>query len=245
MRGMRQLEFVFPVGHGGPRKGAGRKRRGERASVGHGRREGFVGWRVVHVTCRLVEGLRSLREKKTVLLLLHYLLKEFERQGFRVVEFSIQGNHLHLVCEAESREALSRAMNGLCSGMARKLNRHWGRRGKVFGDRYHAEFVTTPTQCRNLLIYVLGNAKKHGALPLDAGIDAFSTAPWFPFDGSRPNHPLSQRPKPAATPRLWLLREGWRRSGPITPHHLPRIPKQRSRIQPGASSHAARSPGLP
>ena len=111
-----------------------------------------------------------------------YIVRICAREGFRIVEFSIQVNHIHLICEADSQAVLSRAMNGILSGMARTLNRHWERRGKVFADRYHAEPIHKPTQCRNALRYVLFNAKKHGSRPLDSEADPCSTAPWFTFD---------------------------------------------------------------
>jgi len=227
----KQLEFVWPLGHGGVRKGAGRPRQGDRARVSHRGREAFSKEHVVHVTCRLEKGLPSLRNATTVEVLMKHLARVCERAGFRVVEYSIQGNHIHLLCEAASSEALSAAMNGILSGMARVLNNHWGRRGRVFADRYHAELITTPTQCRNALLYVLANAKKHGYLPLSAGADPCSTAPWFPFD-SQPSR--CHDPKPAAQPRTWLLRTGWhvRSRARLSLHDHPRIPKSARKPQP-------------
>jgi REP element-mobilizing transposase RayT len=160
-----QLEFAWPAGHGGVRKGAGRKRKGTRNRVSHGQRESLFKSsgskrrgckrRVLHVTCRIKEGLPSLRRAETVRLLMALLARVCEKEGFRIVEFSIQCNHIHLLCEAEDQTSLSSAMNGILSGMARMLNRHWGRKGKVFEDRYHAEAITSPTQCRHVLNYLL------------------------------------------------------------------------------------------
>ena len=167
----------------------------------------------------------------TVALLMNYLARVSEKEGFRIVEYSLQSNHIHMIVEAEDERALSRAMNGILSGMARLLNRHWGRKGKVFEDRYHAELVRTPTQCRNTLCYVLANARKHGSRSLGPslegeGADPFSTAPWFPFH-SPDDAPLAQpaKPKPAAFPKSWLLRSGWRKGGTITVQDHPRLPK--------------------
>ena len=156
---LRQMELGFPVGRGGARKGAGRKRKGDRARVGHRRREAFAGRCVVHVTCRIMEGLPSLRNPAAVAMLFNYLLRGCEREGIRIVELSVQGNHLHMLCEADSKEALSRAMNGILCGMAPQLNKHWGRKGRVFADRYHTEMITTPTGCRHALIYVLAQPR--------------------------------------------------------------------------------------
>jgi len=193
----------------------------------------------VHVTCRIIEGLPSLRNPAIVAMLFNYLLRGCEREGFRIVEFSVQGNHIHMLCEADSKEALSRAMNGILCGMARQLNKHWGRKGKVFADRYHAETITTPTHCRHALIYVLANVFKHGGRAEGPKIDTFSTAAWFPFDDQQHEHPLKQRRKPAAEPKTWLLRTGWRKAGLITRLHHPRKNPQR-KPKPDARGPAKR-----
>jgi Transposase IS200 like len=117
MKKSRQLEFVWSAGHGGARKGAGRKRQGPRARVSHGgkgffSRKNGARWRVLHVTCRIKEGLPSLRSVETIRLLMALLARVCEREGFRIVEFSIQCNHIHLLCEAEDQASLSSAMNG-------------------------------------------------------------------------------------------------------------------------------------
>ena len=41
--------------------------------------------------------------------------------GLRIVQFSVQGNHLHLIVEADSSTALSRGMQGLCIRLAKAL----------------------------------------------------------------------------------------------------------------------------
>ena len=61
-----------------------------------------------------------------------------ERFGFRLVHYSVQREHLHLMVEAEDARALSRGMQGLCVRVAKALNKLWGRRGRVFDDRYFA-----------------------------------------------------------------------------------------------------------
>jgi hypothetical protein len=49
----------------------------------------------------------------------------------QVVHYSIQGNHLHLIVEADDAAALSRGLQGLLIRVARSLNRVAGRRGKL------------------------------------------------------------------------------------------------------------------
>jgi hypothetical protein len=72
-----------------------------------------------------------------------------DRFGFRLVHFSVQSNHLHLVAEAGDRHALALGMQGLLIRVAKALNKLWARRGAVFFDRYHARILRTPREVRN------------------------------------------------------------------------------------------------
>jgi putative transposase len=114
--------------------------------------------------------------------------------GMQVVHFSVQGNHLHLIVEAENRHALSRGMKSLAVRVAGALNRSIGRRGTVFADRYHARVMASPRDVANTLRYVLQNYRKH----------ARETLPWSwkdPF--------ASSTDAPFREPAVWLLRAGW------------------------------------
>jgi putative transposase len=139
------------------------------------------------------------------------------RKGeFRICQFSIQGNHVHLICEASDNTQLARGIQGWSVRVARGLNGHLGRTGSVFDDRYHLEILTTPTQTRHALCYVLQNARRHGE-PIDArfgGMDPFSSSWWF--DGWKDASWKIGIPPPevrtVAEAETWLLRVGWKRS---------------------------------
>ena len=217
-RGARQQEFGF-TNWGGKRRGAGRKPTGERARVSHAKRAKLAARFPVLVTLRLRDGLKSLRAHGT-----HALLMSAFAAGsngfFRVVEFSTQSNHLHAIVEASDQRTLSRAMNGLTTRIARGLNRLWRRAGQVFDDRYHARILTSPRAVRCALIYVLQNARKHGAWrAFVPGV--FSSAPWF--DGWKGGIGKAAESKPSMLERArtWLLSIGWRRHGLIDPLELP------------------------
>ena len=84
-----------------------------------------------------------------------------DRFGMRKEEFSVQGNHIHLIVEAHDKDALSRGMQGLAIRIAKGINRLSNRKGQIFSDRYHARILRTPTEVRNAVQYVLHNQKKH------------------------------------------------------------------------------------
>ena len=147
-----------------------------------------------------------------------------DRFGFRMAHFSVQSDHLHLLVEADDRRALGRGMQGLAIRVAKAVNRRLDRRGKVFGDRYHARALRTPRETRLALRHVLSNLRKHarGARQLPAGfIDGCSSAMWF--DGwNRPRAlcfvagSIPQGTElPVMRARTWLLSAGWRRAGPM------------------------------
>ena len=177
---------------GGRRDGAGREPVGKRALVAHSPRARVTRHTPVFVTTKLVEGLPSLRRERTLALLRDTLRAGADRFGFRLVEYSIQSDHLHLVVEAQDERALGRGMKGLLVRLAKALNRAWDRRGRVLRDRYHARVLKTPREVRQVLVYALHNAKKHGARIL--GIDAYSSGPWF--GGWADRSPLADRPHP-------------------------------------------------
>ena len=84
-----------------------------------------------------------------------------QKGRMRVVHFSVQSNHLHLICEADNKQSLARGMQGLKISLARRLNAQWKRSGQVFLERYHRTDLTSPLQLRNAIRYVLQNVIRH------------------------------------------------------------------------------------
>jgi hypothetical protein len=72
-------------------------------------------------------------------------------------------NHLHLVVEARDNPALARGMKRFGVLLAKRLNKLWGRKGRVLADRYHLRVIAAPKELRNVLVYVLNNGRKHGS----------------------------------------------------------------------------------
>ena len=135
------------------------------------------------MTLRLVEGFPKLRRARA-LRWIRRCLQLAHKKGFAVVQFSVQGNHLHLIVEAEDRKALSRGMQGLTIRLAKRLNLLFETGGgAVFSERYHAQPLRNPTQVRWALAYVLSNRRKHLAQSgrgMPRGyVDPFSSAPHF------------------------------------------------------------------
>jgi REP element-mobilizing transposase RayT len=209
--------------------------------VSHKKRDEFEERLPVHVTLRLADGLPTLRRGHTHYVLRQVLIAGAQHDGFRLVHYAAMGNHIHLVCEADNHNRLSRGMQGVCVRIAQTLNRWWERRGKVFADRFHSHPLRSPTEVRNALAYVLNNAHHHKLL-LNSELDPFSSAAWFDGWSRTPRGSTAPTPR-ALLPKAqtWLLTIGWwKRLGLLDPggddaHEQPR---QR---QSTRSSHTTRT----
>src|SRR5258705_4228097 len=142
-----QLTFSLPAPpakHGGKRKDAGRKPTRSGTWVGHKARPWHDPNHPVHVTLRVRRGIPNLRGSRLARTITDGLRRAAQsnharptarRLTFRVVHYSIQPNHLHLIAEATSKTPLARGMSGLASALAPRANRKLHRRGSLFRHR--------------------------------------------------------------------------------------------------------------
>jgi len=198
-----------------------RKRRSApaRAGVPHRARAAHCRRYPVHITFRRARCLPSLREQ-SLFLSLRRALSRTTRSWFRMVHFSVQTDHVHLIVEALDKASLSRGMTGLLVRLARAFNRALARRGRVWSGRFHSRALGTPREVRNALVYVLMNHRKHATPrdPLAAQcLDACSSARWLEGWVRPPSlgPPLDADDIPVMPPETWLAQIGWKRLGLI------------------------------
>ena len=191
-----------------------------------------------HVSIRRVRLAPSFRTERVHRAILQQLAGA-KRRGVRVVHYSIQDNHVHLMIEGEDAADLSNQMRTLFSRITLAVNAVAGRRGSLFRDRHHRRALATPAETRNALVYILFNDRKHALEngPVKIGrliesIDECSSIVWFDdWDPRAPPPPErltslreGLRPlDPLSSPDTWLARVGWRRAGgPLHFHEVPR-----------------------
>jgi REP element-mobilizing transposase RayT len=177
-----------------------------------------------HVTFRVHPDVPSLRTRRLLAELERSWREVRGRARFRIVHYSVQGNHVHLLVEATSARDLAGGLKSVVSRFARAVNRVFGRAGQVLADRCHVHVLRSPREVRNAIAYVLLNARRHlakagRALPRLAGIDPASSGRWF--SGWRAVIPPAGETPAVAEPRTWLLGTGWRRLGLIDPREVP------------------------
>ncbi len=196
----------------------------------HRSREHFRTSLPAHVTLRMRADVPSLRTAPILRAIEKTFAVGCERSDFRLVHYSLQGNHAHLIVEARGCEALGRGMKAIGARLARAVNRVADRTGRVFADRYHFRLLPTPREVRHALRYVLLNARRHAtkagaAIKNVVRLDPASSARWF--EGWKPGQAVEDDgraaliPRAVARARTWLLAVGWRRHGLLDPADVP------------------------
>ena len=200
----------------------------------HRPREQIVARVPVHVTVRLRRGIPSLRQPRFVRRFRTSLSEACVRHGFRVVHYSIQRDHVHLLIEANNNRSIACGMKSVGARIGKLANRLFQRTGKVLDGRYHLRPLRTPLEVHRALRYVLLNHRHHAAqrhgrnrLIERAAPDPASSGRWFdgwriaPAGPTRATSPNSHDIREVAPARTWLLQAGWRRHGLIDPAETP------------------------
>lgn len=211
---------------GGKRRGAGRKNRSELPA--HTVRPDISIKTPLHVTMKLRKGLPSLRTKALLKIFRASVLKA-RLKGLRIIHFSLQSNHLHLLVEARDKRELASVFKSLGTSLARRINAvapSRGARPSVFLGRYHLHVLKTPTEVKNALKYVLLNETKHTRRATT--VDEFSSGSrfglWERLVGRAwrkwvilpaavgDNHVPDLSGVICFAPSSWLLKVGWQRA---------------------------------
>ena len=179
------------------------------------------------VTLRVKRGVPSLRSRSFVRDFKRSLRAVRARGDFRIVHYSLQANHVHLIVESAGKRALGCGMRSVGQRLARVVHRVYGRRGPVLDGRYHLRVLKTPREVRAAIAYVLLNVRRHWSQrrgkPPATKLDEASSGRWFtgwkwPPPGSRRDSAARCEVSPAHT---WLLAKGWRRHGLVNPAEVP------------------------
>lgn len=149
---MKQLKMSLTKGKwGGRRPWSGRKRIHSKG-VAHRTREEVTRRTPMHVNFRYKTVIRH----KTSLRLLKRAIVNARRFGLRIIHYSMQKNHIHLIIEADNNEILTRGMRSLTITFAKGL-----KQGRIQVQRYHLHVLRSVRETKNAVHYVLFNEQKH------------------------------------------------------------------------------------
>ncbi len=164
MKKTKQLSLnIYKGTHGGRRPYSGRKRL-HSTGVSHSSREQVRTHTPLHVnfkykiTVKNKEGLKAL----------HKAIKNSRSHGLKIIHYSLQHNHVHLIIQAANNKLLTKGMRSLTITLAKKLDQ-----GRIQIQRYHLHVLRSTREIKNAIHYVLFNERKHtGRMTLDS----YSTA---------------------------------------------------------------------
>jgi hypothetical protein len=126
------------------------------------------------------------------------------RHPIRIHWFECNLHHLHIgfsVDDAAMRESVAPFFRTLLSGIARQVNKLWGRENHVFGERYRAEPCLDDAAAEQQLLYAVANPVKDGQVARVVESPFFTT-----FRHAGRGEPL----------RFWTIDFAgwWRKGGP-------------------------------
>jgi REP element-mobilizing transposase RayT len=137
--------------HGGRRAKCGKKRQHSKG-VSHRTREKIESRTPLHINFRYNKIIRN----KETLKLLKRSIANARVHGLRILHFSFQSNHIHLIVEANDNKTLTKCMRSLTITFAKGL-----RCGRIQIERYHLHALRTVRESQNAIHYVLFNQQKH------------------------------------------------------------------------------------
>jgi putative transposase len=113
-----------------------------------------------HVTARANRQEFIFNSKKVKRIFIALLKRAKRKYGFRLHNFSIMGNHVHLLIEPGKEHNLSKIMQWLLSCFAQIFNRIFKKKGHVWYDRFRSSIVNTLKYFRNVFDYISQNPVK-------------------------------------------------------------------------------------
>lgn len=128
-----------------------------------------------HVTARVNNRALLLKRTEAKELFLAVLRRARRKYSFRIDNFCIMENHVHLMVYPGRGACLSENMRWILGVFAASLNRLLGRCGHVWGDRFHSTIVGNRSAFTKIMEYIDAN-------PVMAGL-ARHVGEW-PYCGS-------------------------------------------------------------
>lgn len=135
---------------GGRRKNSGRKRI-KSPGVSHRPREKITSRYPLHINLKLAhpirntDGIKALRKSVVN-----------ARKFLKLLHYSLETNHIHLIVEANDNEHLTQGMRSFTNSFVKIFGK-----GSLQKERYHLHVLRSPVEVRNAFKYVLLNHQKH------------------------------------------------------------------------------------
>jgi REP element-mobilizing transposase RayT len=141
-------------------KGAGRPAIHDKA-IRHIGRPKFIKPRSLHLTIKVRENKADIKTKR-LLKALHHAIKRARLKDLKIIHYSLEHNHVHLLAEANSDKILKTGMQAFGISFSKAINRTKKLNGTVYKHRYHFRRISSSRELKNVLHYIFSNGIKHG-----------------------------------------------------------------------------------
>jgi REP element-mobilizing transposase RayT len=126
----------------------------------------------LHLTIKVRDNKADIQSKR-ILKALHYAIKRARLKGLRVLHYTLEYNHVHLLVESVDNKILHKGMQAFGITIAKAINKIKKTKGTVYKNRYHLRLINSPKQLKNALHYIFSNGIKHKRT--DSRIDLFNS----------------------------------------------------------------------
>jgi REP element-mobilizing transposase RayT len=114
----------------------------------------------LHLTIKVKENKADIQNKR-ILKTLHYAIRRARLKGLKIVHYTLEYNHVHLLVESVDNKILHKGMQAFGITIAKAINKIKRTKGAVYKNRYHLRVIDSPRQLKNVLHYIFSNGVKH------------------------------------------------------------------------------------
>ena len=128
----------------------------------------------LHLTIKVRENKADIKSKR-ILKALHHAILRARLKGLRIIHYTLEYNHVHLLVEASENKILQRGMLALGISFSKAINKFKCLKGAVYKHRYHFRKINSSRELKNVLHYIFHNGIHHKRTK--SLIDPFNSMP--------------------------------------------------------------------
>jgi REP element-mobilizing transposase RayT len=114
----------------------------------------------LHLTIKVRENKADIKNKR-ILKALHHAIKRARLQNMKVLHYTLEYNHLHILVEVSNNKILHKGMQALGISLSKAINKIKNLKGTVYKHRYHFRKLNSRREMKNALLYIFKNGMKH------------------------------------------------------------------------------------
>ena len=114
----------------------------------------------LHLTVKIKKNKAEMKNK-AVLAILKRAIRNARKQGLKVIHYSLEYDHAHLLVEVDNNQVLGKGMQAFGVTIAKAINKLKRDSGGVYKHRYHFRQISSSRELKNVMSYIFSNGVKH------------------------------------------------------------------------------------